>query len=81
MKVGTSIQPELDLYERDIVDMATRYGGTTFYEYHNQFSAREAAYLKYMLGQRYISSTTISQYTGQSGTTLYSVTSLLTKSP
>ena len=47
LKVGTSIQPELDLLERDIVDMATRYGGTTFYEYHNQFTARAAAYLKY----------------------------------
>ena len=38
---------ELDLYERDIVDMATRYGGTAFYEYHKQFSARAAAHLKY----------------------------------
>ena len=38
---------ELDLYERDIVDMSTRYGGTAFYEYHKQFSARAAAHLKF----------------------------------
>ena len=37
---------ELDLYERDIVDMANRYPGTGFYEYHKQFSATAAAYLK-----------------------------------
>lgn len=35
------------MYERDIVDMATRYGGTAFYEYHKQFSTRTAAHLKY----------------------------------
>ena len=28
---------ELDLYERDTVDMANRYPGTGFYEYHKQF--------------------------------------------
>ena len=38
---------ELDLYERDIVDMATRYGGKGFYEYHKTFSARAAAHLRY----------------------------------
>ena len=38
-------RPDLDLYERDIVDMASRYNG--FYEYHRQFSSRAAAYLKY----------------------------------
>ena len=37
---------ELDLYERDIIEMATRYGGTTFYEYHKAFSARAAAMLE-----------------------------------
>ena len=36
---------ELDLYERDIIDMAHRFGGTTFYEYHKAFSAKAAAYL------------------------------------
>ncbi|XP_076101126.1 uncharacterized protein LOC143070913 [Mytilus galloprovincialis] len=38
---------ELDLYERDIVDMATRYGGRGFYEYHRQFSLQAAAHLNY----------------------------------
>jgi len=38
---------ELDLYKRDIVDMSTRYGGRGFYDYHKQFSAKYAAYLKY----------------------------------
>jgi len=38
---------ELDLYERDIVDVSTRYGGRGFYDYHKQFSAKSAAYLKY----------------------------------
>ena len=38
---------ELDLYERDIVDMATRYGGKGFYEYHKSFSATAAAHLRY----------------------------------
>lgn len=36
---------ELDAYERDIIDMGTRYPGTLFYEYHRAFSARAAAYL------------------------------------
>ena len=40
-------RPELDLYERDIVDMASRYKNNGFYEYHRQFSSRAAAYLKY----------------------------------
>lgn len=39
---------ELDLYERDIVDMSNRYGGKGFYEYHKTFSARAAAHLKYL---------------------------------
>ena len=38
---------ELDLYERDIVDMATRYNGRGFYEYHKSFSAQAAAHLRY----------------------------------
>ena len=38
---------ELDLYERDIVDMATRYPGGGFYEYHKKFSADAAAHLRY----------------------------------
>ena len=38
---------ELDLYERDIVDMATRYQGRGFYEYHKTFSAEAAAHLRY----------------------------------
>ena len=38
---------ELDLYERDIVDMATRYSGRCFYEYHRQFSLKAAAHLRY----------------------------------
>ena len=38
---------ELDLYERDIVDMAIRYNGHGFMEYHKQFSATAAAHLKY----------------------------------
>ena len=38
---------ELDLYERDIVDMATRYQGKGFYEYHKMFSAQAAAHLSY----------------------------------
>lgn len=39
-------RPELDMYERDIIEMATRYGGTNFYEYHKLFSARAAAMLE-----------------------------------
>lgn len=38
---------ELDLYERDIIDMAVKYGGSGFYEYHLQFSMKAAAHLKY----------------------------------
>ena len=37
---------ELDTYERDIVDMATRFGGTNFYEYHKQFAMNAAALLE-----------------------------------
>ena len=36
---------ELALYLNEIVDMATDFGGTTFYQYHKQFSARAAALL------------------------------------
>ena len=38
-------RPELDLYERDISDMATRYPGNGFYEYHTMFSTQAAAHL------------------------------------
>lgn len=38
---------ELDLYERDMVDMATRYNGKGFYEYHKMFSSQAAAHLSY----------------------------------
>lgn len=38
---------ELDLYERDIVDMASRYPGGGFYEYHRKFSADAAAHLRF----------------------------------
>lgn len=38
---------ELDLYERDIIDMASRYPGQCFYEYHKRFSAEAAAHLRY----------------------------------
>jgi hypothetical protein len=38
---------ELDLYARDIVDMASRYAGRGFYEYHKKFSADAAAHLRY----------------------------------
>ena len=31
----------------DVIDMATWYGGTAFYEYHKEFSARAAAYRKH----------------------------------
>ncbi|KAL5007460.1 hypothetical protein ScPMuIL_016266 [Solemya velum] len=40
-------RPELDLYERDIVDMATQYQGLGFYDYHKQFSAKAAAQVLY----------------------------------
>ena len=38
---------ELDLHERDIIEMASRYVGNGFYEYHKLFSASAAAHLKY----------------------------------
>ena len=38
---------ELDLYERDIIEMASRYLGPGFYEYHRRFSAEAAAHLRY----------------------------------
>ena len=37
---------ELDQYERDIVEMATQFGGTRFYDYHKAFSAKAAALLQ-----------------------------------
>ena len=37
---------ELDKYERDIVEMATQFGGTRFYDYHKAFSAKAAALLQ-----------------------------------
>lgn len=46
-EVHPSRREELDLYERDIVDMASRYGGHGFYEYHRMFSAEAAAHLSY----------------------------------
>ena len=36
---------ELNLYEREIVNMALRYPGAGFYDYHKQFSAKAASYL------------------------------------
>ncbi|XP_033730724.1 uncharacterized protein LOC117320169 [Pecten maximus] len=45
--VHSSRRVEMDLYERDIIDMATRYNGKGFYEYHCQFSKRAAAHLRY----------------------------------
>lgn len=38
---------ELDLYERDIINMASRYPGNCFYEYHKRFSAEAAAHLRH----------------------------------
>ena len=38
---------ELDRYERDIIEMATRYPGSGFYEYHRQFSLRAASHLRF----------------------------------
>lgn len=46
-EVHPSRREELDLYERDIVYMASRYGGKGFYEYHRMFSAEAAAHLRY----------------------------------
>ena len=34
---------ELDIYERDIVNMTTRYNGKGFYEYHRRFSLNSAS--------------------------------------
>ena len=42
-----SRREELDMYERDIVDMGYEYGGKGFYEYHKIFSSQAAAYLRY----------------------------------
>ncbi len=36
---------ELDLYERSIIEMSSRFGGYSFYEYHKSFSSRAAQYL------------------------------------
>ena len=38
---------ELDIYERDIVDMASRYPGKGFYDYHRQFSLQASSQLRY----------------------------------
>lgn len=40
-------RPELDAYEKHIVDMAGKYNGQGFYEYHKRFSAEAAAHLRY----------------------------------
>ena len=49
-KVMCEVYPErhdeLDSYLHEIVDMATRYPGLIFYEYHRQFSARAASWLE-----------------------------------
>ena len=42
-----SRREELDMYERDIVDMGYEYGGKGYYEYHKIFSSQAAAYLRY----------------------------------
>ena len=34
----------MDIYERTIVDLATRYGGGIFYDYHRMFAAQASAY-------------------------------------
>ena len=46
-KVYPIRRSELDLYERDILDMATRYPGNGFYDYHKMFSTQAAAHLSY----------------------------------
>ena len=38
---------ELDAYERDVIDMAYRYPGQGYYEYHKKFAAEAAAHLKF----------------------------------
>ena len=40
-------RPELDSYECLIVDMASRFPGYGFYDYHCQFSQKAAAYLRH----------------------------------
>ena len=49
-KVMCEVYPErhdeLDSYLHEIVDMATRYPGLIFYEYHRQFSVRAASRLE-----------------------------------
>ena len=37
---------QTDLYKRKIVNMAARYPGAGFYDYHKQFSEKAASYLK-----------------------------------
>ena len=37
---------EMDLYERDIVNMASRYPGTDFYDYHKYFQLKRPLILK-----------------------------------
>lgn len=37
---------ELDCYQRSVVEMAHKFGGNTFYDYHRAFSARAAAMLQ-----------------------------------
>ena len=46
-QANPSRREELDMYERDIVDMGYEYGGKGFYEYHKIFSSQAAAYLRY----------------------------------
>ncbi|XP_056389040.1 uncharacterized protein LOC130283477 [Hyla sarda] len=41
--VSPGRREELDLYLHRVVQMAYKYGGTTFYEYHKSFSAKVAA--------------------------------------
>jgi hypothetical protein len=39
-------RPELDCYMKDIIQMASTFGGSAFYEYHKLFSARASALLE-----------------------------------
>ena len=39
---------ELDKYMSNIIDLASKYPGSCFYEYHLQFSSRSAYYLEHM---------------------------------
>ncbi len=34
-------RPELDAYERDILEMSSRFGGVGFYEYHKTFPLKQ----------------------------------------